>query len=1188
MRGMGQFSAPTLTALPDAEDGVFRSEKPPAHEELIDPPRIFSSSPPKQRRDSQASSLLAELVKMDTASLRSQLSAQDQSRLMDREQRRSNRKKSTSDGVQAMRRMGNESAAVARVSSVVPEGMDPVHTRDLSIISEAQQRQPRIKSSSASEVIRLWQESGSVKGEGDGPKFILKDSFSESCEDPSELHRQLRMQRLKDRSQNRRKSFSASAVIRSWQDFAVTKAFSSLEPKTSESNEGEPATEYHDNNHEHEPVYTAAVHDPNAVSDLPVTIVNLSDATLVTGPTIGALTARKSVAFSDVDISMPSDGGLAPKFDHDDDSTADTGKSVGDLSDVGIPMSDFESLRSSNFLDESWHTKLMKTLTMGHVRQFFHNYFTNDDHAVASHVFGTLVVFFLIGMRLESFNTVTGAYKQSNNTWELRPEVAFWWQATWYMLFIIMSVLGMWAVNPLKCTSITEKRAFVAAFMDIFLSSLCLTLLFVADAQRCCPADSEKDGLERLLGDEARSIWVEKPAYESCCPFWGFRTFGGYGSIEPFTALIGLRVLRFQLAKIIVQLHARNDKLNADHAHESNNLNHTRGDLRHVDSIEKVKIIELWQQAMSNHPHIVEKYGQFSGELFQAMLGLDVIEEDYATKPVASVKAPSMISASRSVTDLPTTEIEVAPHYKLGDQYSNLSTDCQGIILAGKLGKPVKSVSDLINTNQADDILPALPEEATSVQHKGMNVVDVEFEVDTAQLADEQRDDSMFIAPNARLCRSMRRCDRRLEPLLMEWMAVDVVITDYELVYFEVSDDDDSSLPHELRRKKAALQHALQATRGGKGLRLIDVAAGRKVVGHLDLSDVTQIHVERDNPLLDVSHIEENEPGMDTFSQVPSEYWQKPTSIETLTESRGLRWAKVMEDRLKIVSLQGTLYLRYYSDLNEAEAHREKLEPHDLVPDIITKDIALQWAQTLVHICGQDQLKQKLPNFGTNDTNELRDYLEVVHFKSDEAKGHRRRLSSFGLHHSFSQRNLMNAAPHSGPSFRGLSSLGASARRLVEKPKSVLFTQRSVSAGDSPWSSVHAIDDIEGGNHTSEVGRLPVKPKSLLFARRAVSTGSPGLPHTAVDATWAGHGGGMSKIRYSRSSSGPGNATRRRAEDIGVWSRENDMGSIPGNATSPHLLRTTIDPTHERSFGAPMIDEEGEDASTSDNDVLFA
>ena len=1222
MHGMSKFPAATTIALSDDDNGVIQDKMSHLLDELVDPPRLFADAPSYQRRDTQTSSMLAELVKMDTALLRSQLSAQDQSRLLDREQRRSNRKKSTSDGVDTM---SKESAAVVgSVKSLVPEEIKPTrnavddleiprqappetdrkgsvlstdgilprpneddlkhtsskHRRNLSIISEVHQREPRKKSSSASEVIGLWKGLGSWGGEVDGPHFTLKESFSENSEDPSELHRQLRLQRLKDRSLNRRKSVSASAVIRSWQDVAATKASLLLKPQNIERSQSDAATERHVNKHEQATIYTAAMRNLNEGSDEPVTIVNLSDATLVAGPSVAAPTARKSVAFSDVDMSMMSDGGLAPKFDHDDDSTADTGKSVGDLSDVGIPMYDFESIRSSNVFEESWHATLMKKLSMGHIKQILHNYFTGAEHAVASHVFGSLVVFFLIGMRLESFNSVTGAYKQSKNTWELRPEVAFWWQATWYMLFIIMSILGMWTLNPLKCTSITEKCAFVAAFMDMLLSVLCLTLLFVADAQRCCPADSKSDGLDRLLGYEATSFWLEEPAYERCCPFWGFRTFGGYGSIEPFTALIGLRVLRFQLAKIIVQLHERNEKLNADHAHESDSLNHTHGSLWHVDEIDRVKIVELWQQAMSKHPHIVEKYGQFSGELFQAMLGLDIIEEDYTTKSVVSVKAPSMIS--RSVTDpqVPTAEIEVAPHYKLGDQYSSLSTECQGIILAGKLGKPMKSMSDLMQTPQDESILPALPEKHTSNDEKGKTAIDIEFEVDTAQLADEQRDDSMFIAPNARLCRSMRRCDRRLEPLLMEWMTVDVVITDYELVYFEVSDDEDSSLPRELRRKREALHHALQATRGGKGLRLVDVAAGRKVVGHLDLSDITQVHVERDNPLLDVSHLEENEADRGGVSQVPSEYWQKPASIETFTESRVLRWAKVKEDRLRIVSTQGTLYLRYYSDLNEAEIHRERSEADDLFPDVITKDIALQWAQTLVHICGQEQLKQKLPNFGTNNTEELRDYLEVVHFKSNENKGHRRRLSSYGLHRSNAQRNLNDSTVPIGPSFRGLSSLGVSARRLSEKPKSILFSQRSVSAGNSPFSSVHATDDIEEGNHTSETGHSAVKPKSLLFARRAVSIGSPGSLQTADKAAWAAKGSGMDKVRALQSSGGLGHGGGHSTKDIGVYNRERETERIPGKSHSTRLLAaSSIQNTQDRSICAEMIDEEEDDGS---------
>ena len=39
-----------------------------------------------------------------------------------------------------------------------------------------------------------------------------------------------------------------------------------------------------------------------------------------------------------------------------------------------------------------------------------------------------------------------------------------------------------------------------------------------------------------------------------------------------------------------------------------------------------------------------------------------------------------------------------------------------------------------------------------------------------------------FVAPFARLVRSMRRCDRRHLPLLKDWGSVDVVMTQFELV----------------------------------------------------------------------------------------------------------------------------------------------------------------------------------------------------------------------------------------------------------------------------------------------------------------------------------------------------------------------------------------------------------------------
>jgi hypothetical protein len=46
----------------------------------------------------------------------------------------------------------------------------------------------------------------------------------------------------------------------------------------------------------------------------------------------------------------------------------------------------------------------------------------------------------------------------------------------------------------------------------------------------------------------------------------------------------------------------------------------------------------------------------------------------------------------------------------------------------------------------------------------------------------EQNTSYTFVAPFARLVRSMRRCDRRHLPLLKGWISVDVVMTQFEIV----------------------------------------------------------------------------------------------------------------------------------------------------------------------------------------------------------------------------------------------------------------------------------------------------------------------------------------------------------------------------------------------------------------------
>jgi hypothetical protein len=49
-------------------------------------------------------------------------------------------------------------------------------------------------------------------------------------------------------------------------------------------------------------------------------------------------------------------------------------------------------------------------------------------------------------------------------------------------------------------------------------------------------------------------------------------------------------------------------------------------------------LVELWERALGKDPEIVSKYGEFSGELLQAMLG---IEARLSRSHYSRVQAPS-------------------------------------------------------------------------------------------------------------------------------------------------------------------------------------------------------------------------------------------------------------------------------------------------------------------------------------------------------------------------------------------------------------------------------------------------------------------------------------------------------------------------------------------------------------------
>jgi hypothetical protein len=74
-------------------------------------------------------------------------------------------------------------------------------------------------------------------------------------------------------------------------------------------------------------------------------------------------------------------------------------------------------------------------------------------------------------------------------------------------------------------------------------------------------------------------------------------------------------------------------------------------------------------------------------------------------------------------------------------------------------------------------------------------------------------------SPNARLIRSMRRCDRKVLPILDRWLTVDVVLTNYEIVHFDANYLEnllDDSSP--VGKRMNEIHQAIVATKRGKKL----------------------------------------------------------------------------------------------------------------------------------------------------------------------------------------------------------------------------------------------------------------------------------------------------------------------------------------------------------------------------------
>lgn len=634
-------------------------------------------------------------------------------------------------------------------------------------------------------------------------------------------------------------------------------------------------------------------------------------------------------------------------------------------------------------------THSLQYVTPPTLKQTLREYYLGKQYMSISHVFGTLFAFFFVGQRIERFLHTDGVVGNDFVSFDFDNPITFWAFTFWLLMFLLNDGLILLCLKPDKggyrAAGRKERKILTSASLDILLSSVCLAIFFVAEGQRCCESDGN-DTIDTGLDD------VFRPA--SCeCPVFGSRLYGGLGNIEPYISLIGLRLFRRWLAKQLlwmVDMQSPNAALhNKDHfGSPDDHIDpfDVFGGQGHEETEENRTPIEMWQTAIGKYPDIVAKYGEFSGELLQAMLGLTPVPGDDESSSASKSQSGSL---SRTMSERvfgppasfhkPSTSERIADKsfadtvkvYSLGKEYTGLSVGAQQIIVAGKVGKAVTPV-EISALGSLPEMIPEEGSTASSVGQSSTNKKEfTRFQVDenSPPILESL---SALTSPTARLVRSMRRCGRKLLPILDNWTAVDVVMTRFEMVYFDATDD--------MEKTSECVREALAATHGGKGLRLCDIAAGRRVVGHLLLADVKTIHVSRE--LLGSREKEQDD--VHCQDKMHVEFWhQKMVAMDHA-------WCKTKEDRLKIETIRGrTLYLRFYSDLDDDANHALGIEKIEESGSIL-KNNAFQWVQTIGRFCGPAKLAQSLPHFGDDNDDELRDYLIVHrHYHDGDPKANR-------------------------------------------------------------------------------------------------------------------------------------------------------------------------------------------------------
>jgi len=572
-------------------------------------------------------------------------------------------------------------------------------------------------------------------------------------------------------------------------------------------------------------------------------------------------------------------------------------------------------------------------------------------------VFGTMVCFFLVGLRMEMLLVLSGVLKPAIKTancsiciaddkdkcsgsspfnaicsetgtcYDIPNSAAKWFfglECIWLILIVIGGFLKMYAFGDFKGL-VRRASFFCSGLFDVMIGLLCLFLLVIAEAQR-----SQNAG--HYTGPIALGL--------------------GPGKIEPFTSFIALRAFGIPLGQALSIWMSKLQWIYLEDDKPLETCNEAKNHKSHSDSTlgqEKGTVAELWLIAVGKFPDIVERYGEFSIELFQAMLGVahtDSTTYSEAEEPPLPLPLQNH-SLSAKNTSWPEDE-SVAKLESAEELYHSQTSNQRYATQEPTL----KMYQDVVETH-ASSFLGKNRSlvKARNAAGKNEPATFTSFELDEesleSQLHGNYSDNVItLIEPDATLICSMRRCERILLPLLLEWAIVDIVLTEFELVYL------DASAPEEMNAggfntlmRKRQIRDNIIATNGGMRMRLRDVVVGRKIVGHVDLRLISSVKVLCHlAPLVAEKMTNDDENNRLDFQ---SEYWT-PCKREWNAASANMlnekRWRRVEENQLKITSPQGELYFRFFCDLESAEQTERGATPSQ---GLFTE--AFAWCQTLAH-----------------------------------------------------------------------------------------------------------------------------------------------------------------------------------------------------------------------------------------------